>query len=242
MNSCQVALVNTSAGKVLAQSICRKLSGYIFVGVAFVAFVLWNGSIVVGDKQAHQASFHVAQVLYFSGFTLFFMQPIALPYALTFHHTLRRRLLSVAVVIFVMVLIIRFNTVAHPYLLADNRHYTFYLWRRIITREWWTPYFIIPAYMLGCFLIGSILKRTDFVFQMGFVFCLLANVVPQSLLEFRYFIIPYLLLRLQVVKPEVWQLLCETALYAVVNAATILLFYLKTVTWPDMEEPQRFLW
>lgn len=30
--------------------------GYLLVWLAFVAFVAVNGSIVVGDKQAHQAS------------------------------------------------------------------------------------------------------------------------------------------------------------------------------------------
>lgn len=242
MNSCQVALVNSSAGKALVLNMVHKLSGFLSVGAGFILFVLWNGSIVVGDKQAHQASLHVAQVLYFSAFVLFFMLPIAIPYVFSLHHMLRRRILHAFVAFLAVLAVIHFNTTAHAYLLADNRHYTFYIWRRIIDYEWWSRYMITPAYMLGGFLIASILKRTDFVFQIGFVFCLVANIVPQSLLEFRYFIIPYMLLRLQVVKPEMWQVIAESALYIFVNASTILMYSYKPIIWPDMTEPQRFLW
>ena len=223
-------------------SMLRKLTGYFLVGAAFFSFVIWNGSIVVGDKQAHQASLHLTQVLYFSAFVLFFMLPIAMPYAFSIHQTLRRRVVHVSICLLVIFAIVYLNTIAHPYLLADNRHYTFYVWRRIIAREWWSRYCIIPFYMLGFCLIASILKRTDFVFQLGYSFCLFASIVPQSLLEFRYFIIPYMILRLQVLKPEIWQLLSEMVLYMLVNASTILIYSLKTIKWPDMDEPQRFLW
>lgn len=42
--------------------LCCHLFGYIFIILSFVLFVLWNGSIVVGDKQAHVAAIHVPQV------------------------------------------------------------------------------------------------------------------------------------------------------------------------------------
>lgn len=38
------------------------LFGYISVMLSFIAFVLWNGSIVVGDKTAHAAALHLPQV------------------------------------------------------------------------------------------------------------------------------------------------------------------------------------
>jgi alpha-1,2-glucosyltransferase len=34
-------------------------------------------------------------------------------------------------------------TLAHPYLLADNRHYTFYIWRRIITVTDWSKFGLV---------------------------------------------------------------------------------------------------
>lgn len=39
------------------------LFGYILVIVAFIIFVFMNGSIVVGDKSAHEAAPHLPQVL-----------------------------------------------------------------------------------------------------------------------------------------------------------------------------------
>lgn len=39
------------------------LIGYILVLLAFVTFVLVNGSIVVGDKHAHEAALHLPQVI-----------------------------------------------------------------------------------------------------------------------------------------------------------------------------------
>lgn len=38
------------------------LCGYVVVLVGFGVFVVWNGSIVVGDKEAHVASLHIPQV------------------------------------------------------------------------------------------------------------------------------------------------------------------------------------
>lgn len=38
------------------------LFGYVSVILAFIGFVLWNGSIVVGDKSAHEAALHLPQV------------------------------------------------------------------------------------------------------------------------------------------------------------------------------------
>lgn len=242
LSSCRVALTNGTAAKTLAMSILHNLTGYIFVGAAFVIFVVWNGSIVVGDKLAHQASIHLTQILYFAAFTLFFMFPVAVPYVFTLHVTLRRRILPALIGMVAIFFIVHLNTIAHPYLLADNRHYTFYVWRRIIARAWWSRYMMTPFYLFGCLLIASILKRTDFVFQAGFIFCLIASIVPQTLLEFRYFIIPYMLLRLRVTKLEIWQLFSEMSLYGLVNLSTIMLYSLKTIRWSDMEEPQRFLW
>lgn len=38
------------------------LFGYILVIMSFIAFVVFNGSIVVGDKSAHEAAIHLPQV------------------------------------------------------------------------------------------------------------------------------------------------------------------------------------
>ena len=35
----------------------------------------------------------------------------------------------------------------HPFLLADNRHYTFYVWRRVFWLHPVVPYLLIPGYI-----------------------------------------------------------------------------------------------
>lgn len=42
--------------------LCAYLSGYIVVIALFAAFIHYNGSIVVGDKTAHEAAVHFPQV------------------------------------------------------------------------------------------------------------------------------------------------------------------------------------
>ena len=39
-----------------------KFYGYLLVIFGFIAFLIINGSIVVGDKSAHEAAVHVPQV------------------------------------------------------------------------------------------------------------------------------------------------------------------------------------
>lgn len=43
--------------------------------------------------------------------------------------------------------IVYINTVVHPFLLADNRHYHFYIFRRLL-RPWWVRYAVTPIYIL----------------------------------------------------------------------------------------------
>lgn len=51
----------------------------------------------------------------------------------------------------------------HPFLLSDNRHYTFYVWHRIYMFHWLAPYALVPAYFvcaLAWFLrVGTLLVK-----------------------------------------------------------------------------------
>ena len=44
--------------------------------------------------------------------------------------------------------IVHFNTIIHPFTLADNRHYMFYVFRYTILRGQWVRYALAPAYIL----------------------------------------------------------------------------------------------
>lgn len=69
------------------------------------------------------------------------------------------------------------------------------------------------------------------------------NLAPQLLLEFRYFIVPYLLYRLQV-RPRSWaRLASEAAAHAAVDAATVALFLWRPFAWDhEPDQVQRFMW
>jgi hypothetical protein len=41
-----------------------NVGGYLIVAAVFVAFVVVNGGVAVGDKLAHTATFHPTQVRY----------------------------------------------------------------------------------------------------------------------------------------------------------------------------------
>ena len=49
--------------------------------------------------------------------------------------------------LFLMCLTVRFNTIVHPFTLADNRHYTFYVFR-LLLRYRFTKYVVTPLYTL----------------------------------------------------------------------------------------------
>lgn len=44
--------------------------------------------------------------------------------------------------------IVHFNTIIHPFTLADNRHYMFYVFRYTILRRQWVRYALVPAYIV----------------------------------------------------------------------------------------------
>jgi alpha-1,2-glucosyltransferase len=59
-------------------AICRTLWPYVAVMVGFVAFVAWNGGIVVGDRTNHTAGLHLPQLGYFVLFATAFSAPVTI--------------------------------------------------------------------------------------------------------------------------------------------------------------------
>jgi alpha-1,2-glucosyltransferase len=142
---------------------------------------------------------------------------------------------------FLMTIIIKYNTVIHPYLIADNRHYTFYVWNRLFGRNEFFRFAFIPVYIFGFFVIFKSL-RGSIGFKIFFVISTVLTLCLQGLIEVRYFLIPYLILRLSkstVIKK--WTIL-ELAINIAINYVTFEIFFTREVTWKDFEEPQRIIW
>jgi len=217
--------------------------GYLLVGVAFLGFVHLNQGIVVGDRSAHTATVHLLQLGYFAAFFTGLTLPFAVKNLRDFFAFVKNNYGKLIIVVMVMAMAIQFNTMAHPYLLADNRHYTFYIWRKVFMRHWLIKFLLIPVYIFGFFHICKCLVKSDLVFKLVLPFCVVLSLVPQLLLEFRYFILPFILIRAQI-KPTCWKSLAiETAMMVGVNVATLYLFLYKPFHWEqEPESLQRFMW
>lgn len=113
------------------------LISYASVAVGFSFFLYINGGIALGDKGNHVAGNHIPQVFYCA----LFITTLGFPVWFTWAHLKAYISSSFSVLgltvrpLFIFVLIPRLlksYAIEHPFLLADNRHYVFYLWRRLL--------------------------------------------------------------------------------------------------------------
>lgn len=219
------------------------LCGYVLVLVAFVGFVAWNGSIVVGDKAAHTASLHAPQLLYFALFVLVFgvaVWPPLLPQVL---HNVRAHWFRWAAVTAACTLAVALNTIEHPYLLADNRHYTFYVWNRFYGAHAAARFAAVPAYVLGLAAIdASLAANRTAGFRGCLTVCTVAALCFQQLIEVRYFLVPYMWVRLHAGPVGRWWLLAELLWCAALNGGAFYVFGTKEIYWADFEAVQRLIW
>lgn len=94
--------------------------------------------------------------------------------------------------------LVYFNTIAHPYLLADNRHYTFYVWRLLFgsNKPEFLRYLPVPLYAFGFYFVDLALMRSSIAYKLAFWIVTPLVLCAQFLLEPRYFIVPYFIFRL----------------------------------------------
>ncbi|GAB4813957.1 hypothetical protein N2152v2_001003 [Parachlorella kessleri] len=130
---------------VLRWELLQQLWGLAAVTASFAAFVLWNGGVVVGDKAHHTPVRHLVQPLYFALYSTGWLAPVFWsPTALWAGLRAAARAgpaqwALVTIIASAAAAAVQRATLVHPFLLADNRHYTFYLWRRVLNRRWWVP-------------------------------------------------------------------------------------------------------
>lgn len=153
-------------------------------------------------------------------------------------------------------LILSSGRIHHPFLLADNRHYTFYVWRRVFRLHPFVPYTLIPGYIacawawylrigtpshkcLQCFALTRTLAGQDQTLLQTLLLPVFVTptLLPTPLLEPRYFLIPYILLRAQVNDVPWWGVALEGVWYAAINAATMWVFLYK-----ERVGVGRFMW
>lgn len=276
-------------------SVLSTCGGYVLNGILFVGFLYLNEGnhqfinqsdynfllyvtgIVLGDRSAHLPVFHVAQIPYFLSFVTFIGAPVIFTME-NARHFYRLAGTTRGAILFLLsstslylALSDRFRYV-HPYLIADNRHYVFYIWRRIWSNEaypelrtWPIPLYIFTMVSMwhsvefvpqpvvwpswgsprkNTAAIAVSLRATQHVLaKLLFSLLIIVTIVPQQLLELRYFIVPYLLWRLHLKKPSTrWTIFFELAWALLINAATLYIFATRTIKYSDAEPHSRIIW
>uniref|UniRef100_A0A8D8B047 Dol-P-Glc:Glc(2)Man(9)GlcNAc(2)-PP-Dol alpha-1,2-glucosyltransferase n=1 Tax=Culex pipiens TaxID=7175 RepID=A0A8D8B047_CULPI len=226
-----------------------KFLGYELNLAGFVGFLWYNGSIVVGDKTAHVAAVHLPQIFYFSLFFAVFSPSHVLGTIRRIVRFALKRWYVSCFCVGLFLCVIQLNTIVHPYLLADNRHYTFYIWMRFYQRWTFAKFLPVPVYYGILVLLGLILFTRGqggqtVGFSLLWILATLASVALQQLIEVRYFILPFLVLRLLQtnVQTSTKLLALEVLANVLINAATFYIFCTKSVYWSDYTEPQRIIW
>lgn len=221
---------------------------YTLVLTSFGAFVVWNGGVVLGDKSNHIPSLHIPQLYYFIAFSTFFGWPVLISgpggAPLLFRGVWSRmlgtklRCLFNVLVCLAMGVTVKFFTIHHPFLLSDNRHYTFYVWRRIYMFHPLAPYALIPIYLACAWAWFLRVGREQTILQTLILpVFVIPTLLPTPLLEPRYFLIPYILMRSQVTFIPPWGLVIEGLWYGVVNGVTMSVFLYRA-----RDGVGRFMW
>eukprot|EP01134_Creolimax_fragrantissima_P005144 CFRG5144T1 len=247
--------------RVLAKNsleILRVFWMYAAVGMMFVFFVFTNKGIVVGDKENHQASLHVSQLLYYFLFTAVLSGPSLLQAILNHASTESKPMLSLGnfglfFLLSTICAIVLYNSIIeHEFLLADNRHFTFYIWKRIIGHNVWR-YVLSPLYAIAMICLWASLRPQGVLFRILFFAVVAMSVIPQRLLEFRYFIVPYIMFRLHMQPGPstmrvgdrflfIGPVMLEIGVAIAINSISLFAFLFMPFTWDDSEDVQRFMW
>ncbi|KAF2202469.1 hypothetical protein GQ43DRAFT_311470 [Delitschia confertaspora ATCC 74209] len=228
--------------------IIKAIFPYTILLGLFGGFVAWNGGVVLGDKSNHVATLNFPQMLYIWPYITFFSLPlIAMPLLRPLINTLPDskvksiylehipgpptktypRIISIVFFMALGFLAVYFNTVVHPFTLADNRHFVFYVFR-ILRRHPAIKYLAVPVYITCGWLViqtlGSRKTDSEDIYkrqekgkaicnrpcsqscQISFIIVWLAttalSVVTAPLVEPRYFIIPWIIWRVHVPIPS----------------------------------------
>ncbi|KAF2398978.1 hypothetical protein EJ06DRAFT_531286 [Trichodelitschia bisporula] len=128
---------------------------YLTLLAGFASFVAWNGGVVLGDKSNHVATIHLPQMLYLWPFMLFFSFPLIIPpFASRLIDAFRlpapRRLANTGIFLActgLALAAVHWNTIVHPFTLADNRHYVFYVFKILRTYPL-LKYLAAPVYVV----------------------------------------------------------------------------------------------
>lgn len=181
---------------------------FVANGIFFIAFLVVNGGITFGDKENHEMQLHLVQVFYCLTFITVLTWPIWLSRGqlkrylqFSYFNNYGFNLLLTTIYVLAITKIIENFTVVHPFLLADNRHYTFYIWRRILLHKN-SKYLMAPIYHFATWTVADSLrsKRNNpslgWIAVVAYFVSICVTVIPSPLFEPRYYIVPLVLFKI----------------------------------------------
>lgn len=139
-------------------------------------------------------------------------------------------------------IVIHINTIVHPYMLADNRHYLFYVWNKFYGRFWWFRFIMAPFYLLSMIILHHSISARSAGFKLIYTLCTIISIALQQLVEVRYFIIPFLIARLSTNSVKFKLVILDLFFYLTINAIVFYLFSTKEIHWKDYDYVQRLIW
>mmetsp|Transcript_27948 Transcript_27948/g.46954 ORF Transcript_27948/g.46954 Transcript_27948/m.46954 type:complete len:511 (-) Transcript_27948:144-1676(-) len=229
----------------------RHTGAFLLPVVGFLVFIYYNGSIVLGDKEHHEPVFHLAMLVHMLCISSVLISPVIVDqYVIDANksqfllkHWADHLVTGGGIVLCLLVtyVALMYFSYDHPFLQADNRHYTFYIWRRLLTHES-RRLVLVPFYGLAVFVSIRWLRQRRGPLWIGiYLIAAALTLIPTPLLEPRYFTPGIIIAILN--SPEILMnnpsayirtslLLCLAA-PVFVNIVTIYVFLYRPFEWVD---------
>jgi alpha-1,2-glucosyltransferase len=146
--------------------VARVAAPHALAGLLYLCFLRWNSfQVALGDQTHHPVSLHYAMFPYYTGYLAVFGVPLVFASG-TFtpgrgQHTSfvqlvlrcardqRWRALTLAGSSFLALLVAATGAYVHPFVLSDNRHYIFYVYRRFLLRNACLRFLGVPLYSVA---------------------------------------------------------------------------------------------
>lgn len=203
-----------------------NLCGYVLNVVLFAVFLKVNGGITLGDSGNHEIKIHLVQLFYCTSFIAFFGLFSGSIASIRSYFTFITQSITVSACLFAIIFVaIKYTTIVHPFLLADNRHFAFYIYRRIIKK---LPAIIMTVpHHFSSFTIGHLWKGS-FMTCFAFFVALIGTLVPSPLFEPRYYLTPVVIFNLFI---EHNNSLLEFLWLNAINVVCFYVFVNKQIIW-----------
>jgi alpha-1,2-glucosyltransferase len=164
----------------------------IIIDILFLLFIFWNNfSLVLGDKSSHQMSFHLAQINHLLFFILLFFPMLNFKVFRLFYkefYTFKNIYNFLICFSLFFILMLGFNkySLVHEFLLSDNRHYSFYYFKKIYLNTMIRYFMISWSSMIYSLLIldNQDMLKDSYIYS--YLICVFLALVPAGLFEFRY--------------------------------------------------------